>query len=173
MDPPTHRVPLSQRRYEKQSPTLQQKQAVSESDEAPPHSAAVPGQAVRAAPVVPPPLSLLSSSLLPFPPLHSPTSATPLLAPASTSSAHLLHLRRELKLALTHRLVLLVDLARYRAGSHELKALIDITQNRTFNNFVPNSLGSFYFDSLADFQAGRANSVQYAATIGGDPLGAE
>ncbi|MFA5968663.1 MAG: carboxypeptidase regulatory-like domain-containing protein [Sphingomonas sp.] len=63
-------------------------------------------------------------------------------------------------------------LGRYRAGSHELKALIDVTQNRTFNNFVPNSLGSWYFDSLADFQAQRANSVQYAAVIGGAENGA-
>lgn len=60
-------------------------------------------------------------------------------------------------------------LGRLRAGRHEIEALVDITRNRTFNNFVPNSLGSYYFDSLADFRAGRANQVQYAATIGGDP----
>ena len=63
-------------------------------------------------------------------------------------------------------------LSRYRAGRHEIAALVDVTRNHTFNNFVPNSLGSFYFDSLADFQARRANQVQYAATIGGDPNGA-
>ncbi|MGC6727962.1 hypothetical protein, partial [Escherichia coli] len=38
---------------------------------------------------------------------------------------------------------------RYQAGNHEIRALIDVTQNRTFNNFVQNSLGSWYFDSLA------------------------
>ncbi len=58
-------------------------------------------------------------------------------------------------------------LARYRAGSHEVKLLVDVTQNRTFNNFVPNSLGSWYFDSLADYQAGTANQVQYAAALNG------
>ncbi len=63
-------------------------------------------------------------------------------------------------------------LGRLRAGRHEIEGLIDIARNHTFNNFVPNSLGSFYFDSLADFRAGRANQVQYAATIGGDPNGA-
>ena len=61
---------------------------------------------------------------------------------------------------------------RLNAGSHTIKGLIDVQENRTFNNFVPNSLGSFYFDSLADFQAGKANSVSYAAVIGGDPTGA-
>ena len=63
-------------------------------------------------------------------------------------------------------------LARYRAGRHEIEALVDVTRNHTFNNFVANSLGSFYFDSLADFQARRANRIDYAATIGGDPNGA-
>jgi hypothetical protein len=63
-------------------------------------------------------------------------------------------------------------LGRIRAGDHEVKLLVDITRNHTFNNFVPNSLGSWYFDSLADYQAGRANQVQYAATIGGVVNGA-
>ncbi|WP_010545111.1 TonB-dependent receptor [Sphingomonas elodea] len=56
---------------------------------------------------------------------------------------------------------------RYQAGNHEIRALIDVTQNRTFNNFVQNSLGSWYFDSLADFQARRAGTLQYSAIIGG------
>lgn len=63
-------------------------------------------------------------------------------------------------------------IGRYNAGDHQIAALFDVTRNRTFNNFVPNSLGSWYFDSRADFQQGRANSVQYAAVIGGDPTGA-
>ncbi|WP_267395100.1 MULTISPECIES: TonB-dependent receptor [unclassified Sphingomonas] len=58
-------------------------------------------------------------------------------------------------------------MARYRAGSHEVKLLGEVTQNRTFNNFVQNSLGSWYFDSLADYQAGRANQLVYAAEING------
>lgn len=63
-------------------------------------------------------------------------------------------------------------LGRLTMGSHELKLLAEMTRNRTFNNFVPNSLGSYYFDSLADFQAGNANQVQFAAVIGGSPTGA-
>lgn len=63
-------------------------------------------------------------------------------------------------------------IGRYQAGDHSIKALVEYTRNHTFNNFVPNSLGSWYFDLLADFQAGKANSVQYAAVISGDPTGA-
>lgn len=63
-------------------------------------------------------------------------------------------------------------LGRYNAGNHTLQALFEVTQNRTFNNFVPNSLGAWYFDSLADFQAGKANTVNYAAVIGGEANGA-
>ncbi len=56
-------------------------------------------------------------------------------------------------------------LGRYRAGDHEVKLLVDVATNRTFNNFVPNSLGSWYFDSLQDFQNKQANTLTYAATI--------
>ena len=56
-------------------------------------------------------------------------------------------------------------LARYHAGDHEVKLLIDVTQNHTYNNFVQNSLGSWYFDSLADYNAGNANQLIYAAPV--------
>ena len=56
-------------------------------------------------------------------------------------------------------------LGRLNLNNHELKLLFEFTRNRTFNNFVPNSLGSYYFDSIADFQAGNANQVQYAAVV--------
>ena len=56
-------------------------------------------------------------------------------------------------------------LGRLNLNNHELKLLFDFTRNATFNNFVPNSLGSYYFDSLADFQAGNANQIQFAAVI--------
>ncbi|MFM9827727.1 MAG: carboxypeptidase regulatory-like domain-containing protein [Sphingomonas sp.] len=56
-------------------------------------------------------------------------------------------------------------LGRLNLNNHELKLLAEFSRNATFNNFVPNSLGSYYFDSLADFQAGNANQIQYAAVI--------
>ncbi len=58
-------------------------------------------------------------------------------------------------------------LGRYTAGRHEVQALVDVTQNRTFNNFVQNSLGAYYFDSLDDFRNRRANQLIYAAPIAG------
>lgn len=58
-------------------------------------------------------------------------------------------------------------LLRFKSGDHTLKALVDITRNHTFNNFVPNSLGSWYFDSTSDFASGKANQLQYAAVIDG------
>jgi len=56
---------------------------------------------------------------------------------------------------------------RYTAGTHQVQGLIDVAQNRSFNNFVQNSLGSYYFDSLADFRAGNANQLVFAAPIAG------
>ena len=58
-------------------------------------------------------------------------------------------------------------LGRYRAGSHQIQALIDVTQNRTFNNFVQNSIGTYYFDSLNDFRNGLADQLTYRAPIPG------
>ncbi len=56
-------------------------------------------------------------------------------------------------------------LGRLRLNNHDVKLLVEVTRNQTFNNFVPNSLGSYYFDSIADFQAGNANQIQYAAVV--------
>ena len=58
-------------------------------------------------------------------------------------------------------------LGRYRAGNHQIAALVDVTQNHTYNNFIQNSLGSWYFDSLQDYQNGNANQLVYAAPIAG------
>ncbi|WP_374942649.1 carboxypeptidase regulatory-like domain-containing protein [Sphingomonas sp.] len=63
-------------------------------------------------------------------------------------------------------------LSRLRLNNHELKMLAEFNENSTFNNFVPNSLGNYYFDSLADYQAGRANTLAVAVPISGDPNGA-
>ena len=58
-------------------------------------------------------------------------------------------------------------LGRYNAGTHQIQALVDVTQNRTFNNFVQASLGSYYFDSLNDFRNGLADQLTYTATLPG------
>jgi len=56
-------------------------------------------------------------------------------------------------------------LGRYTAGAHQIQALVDVTQNRTFNNFVPNALGNYYFDTTTDFRNRQANQLIYAAPI--------
>jgi hypothetical protein len=49
--------------------------------------------------------------------------------------------------------------AQLEMGDHSLKMIAAYSDLSTFNLFVPNSLGVFYFDSLADFQNRRAGSL--------------
>jgi Carboxypeptidase regulatory-like domain/TonB dependent receptor len=55
--------------------------------------------------------------------------------------------------------------ARLEAGDHSFKFLAGYTDISTFNLFVPRSLGEFYFDSVADFQARRASSLSLANAV--------
>jgi hypothetical protein len=56
----------------------------------------------------------------------------------------------------------------YTVGSHAFKALMGYTKTDVFNLFLQRSLGDYYFDSLADFQAGRASRVRLGGTPTGD-----
>lgn len=60
-------------------------------------------------------------------------------------------------------------LARVSVGSHELKLLAEMSESRIFNLFLQNTAGNYYFDSIADFQAGIANSVTFQRPASGDP----
>ncbi|MEQ1687863.1 MAG: carboxypeptidase regulatory-like domain-containing protein, partial [Sphingopyxis sp.] len=55
--------------------------------------------------------------------------------------------------------------ARLEAGNHSFKMLASYTDLSVDNLFVPNSLGTFYFDSTADFAAGRANQLTLANAV--------
>ena len=55
--------------------------------------------------------------------------------------------------------------ARYTVGDHTLKAIFGYTDISVFNLFLQRSLGDIYFDSIADFQARRANSIRYANAV--------
>jgi hypothetical protein len=55
--------------------------------------------------------------------------------------------------------------AKLDAGDHQFKALAGYTQTNVFNLFVPNSLGVFYFDSIADFRAGNAGRLLYQNAV--------
>ena len=62
--------------------------------------------------------------------------------------------------------------ARYRAGGHDVRFLAELNENRTFNNFLQNSAGNFYFDSLADYRNRQADQLVYAVPLNGQPNGA-
>jgi hypothetical protein len=51
--------------------------------------------------------------------------------------------------------------AKYLMGAHTIKGGVQYTNKEVFNLFVPNSDGQYYFDSIADFRAGRANQFIY------------
>lgn len=51
--------------------------------------------------------------------------------------------------------------AKLKAGDHNFRALFEMNRTKTFNMFVNPSAGTYYFDSIADFQAGTAQSFSY------------
>jgi hypothetical protein len=59
--------------------------------------------------------------------------------------------------------------ARYRIGDHQIKGGVQWQQREIFNLFVPNSDGTYYFDSIAAFQAGQASRLIYSNNPSGDP----
>lgn len=59
--------------------------------------------------------------------------------------------------------------ARYRMGQHNFKAGVQYQNRDIYNLFVSNSDGTYYFDSIADFTAGRANQLIYTNAPSGNP----
>lgn len=55
--------------------------------------------------------------------------------------------------------------ARYEIGDHTIKATVGYTDIHVFNLFLQNSLGNYYFDSIADFQNRRASQVTLANAV--------
>jgi hypothetical protein len=59
-----------------------------------------------------------------------------------------------------------VDLTgRWQSGAHTIKALVGYTDITVFNLFLQRSLGDYYFDSLADFNARRANRIRLGGAV--------
>jgi hypothetical protein len=54
---------------------------------------------------------------------------------------------------------------RWTSGAHTVKGIFGYTNVSVFNLFLQNSLGNFYFDSLADFQARRASRVRLGGAV--------
>ncbi len=52
-----------------------------------------------------------------------------------------------------------------KAGQHNFRALFDYQQTSIFNQFLQRSAGDYYFDSIADFQAGNAQRLRYQNAV--------
>ena len=50
---------------------------------------------------------------------------------------------------------------RYATGEHNIRLLLEFNHTKSFNLFVNGSRGTYYFDSIADFQAGNAQTFSY------------
>ncbi len=59
--------------------------------------------------------------------------------------------------------------ARLKLNGHDLQILAARNQQKINNNFQQNSSGTFYFDSIADLQAGRVGSLTLNVPVNGDP----
>jgi hypothetical protein len=57
-------------------------------------------------------------------------------------------------------------------GSHSIRFLAQYTDVDVYNLFLQRASGAFYFDSIADFRAGRANQLALAQSTTGDINGA-
>lgn len=74
--------------------------------------------------------------------------------------------------ALDEQELRLQGLAEYSLSNHRFKVGVQARKVDVFDVFVPQSDGLYYFDSLADFAAGRAGSLTYQNAVTGNPLDA-
>ncbi|MFC4294491.1 carboxypeptidase regulatory-like domain-containing protein [Novosphingobium tardum] len=54
---------------------------------------------------------------------------------------------------------------RYKHDDHDLRIFAEVSNTKTFNSFLQRSAGDYYFDSIADFQAGNAQRFRYGNAI--------
>ncbi|MBV1688617.1 TonB-dependent receptor [Novosphingobium sp. G106] len=54
---------------------------------------------------------------------------------------------------------------RLKAGDHDVKIFAEFQDVKTFNSFLQRSAGDYYFDSIADFQAGNAQRYRYGNAV--------
>lgn len=74
--------------------------------------------------------------------------------------------------ALDEQELRLQGLAEYSYNNHRFKLGVQARKADVFDVFVPQSHGLYYFDSLADFQAGKASSLTYQNAVSGNPIDA-
>jgi Carboxypeptidase regulatory-like domain/TonB dependent receptor len=56
-------------------------------------------------------------------------------------------------------------LARLKKNDHDLRVFFDYSKTDIFNIFLQRTLGDYYFDSIADFQAGNAQRLRYQNAV--------
>ncbi len=54
---------------------------------------------------------------------------------------------------------------RLNRNDHDLRVFAEVQDTKIFNAFLQRSAGDFYFDSIADFQAGNAQRLQYQNAV--------
>lgn len=54
---------------------------------------------------------------------------------------------------------------RLKRGGHDLRVFAEFQNTKTFNSFLQRSAGDYYFDSIADFQAGNAQRFRYGNAV--------
>ncbi|MFS0735834.1 carboxypeptidase regulatory-like domain-containing protein [Sphingomonas sp. 1P06PA] len=55
--------------------------------------------------------------------------------------------------------------ARLTRDDHDLRVFADVQDTKIFNLFLQRSAGDYYFDSIADFQAGNAQRLRYQNAV--------
>lgn len=74
--------------------------------------------------------------------------------------------------ALDEQELRLQGLVEYSYNNHRFKLGVQARKADVFDVFVPQSHGLYYFDSLADFAAGKASSLTYQNAVSGNPIDA-
>ena len=54
---------------------------------------------------------------------------------------------------------------RYKNGGHDIRGFVEYQDARIYNLFLQRTAGDYYFDSIADFQAGNAQRLRYQNAI--------
>ncbi|MET0268889.1 MAG: carboxypeptidase regulatory-like domain-containing protein [Sphingomonas sp.] len=55
--------------------------------------------------------------------------------------------------------------ARLERNGHDLRIFADVQDTKIFNQFLQRTAGDYYFDSIADFQAGNAQRLRYQNAV--------
>jgi hypothetical protein len=92
----------------------------------------------------------------------TPNKASVIIGPQTSSQANVLHVK-------TFEASLVT---RFSFGPHNVRLLTDYQNSKNYDLFVNGPNGKFYFDSIADFQAGNAETFSYTNATTANPADA-